>query len=516
MLRKILLVAWLALAACSPVVTNAQSPAAAPYLVLISLDACRPEYLALASLPHLQELMNSGVTYTDAWVGALVSNTPPGHTEMATGSFPNHNGILSFTWKNSETGETTDPTTLNAINQGEMDGIVAASGVPTLAGLVKAQSPDATVVAISSHKFYAAQGLGIGPSDYIIYAKNAPKQKSTKGKPTPTPERGYEPPAGSLIPAAIVGHEPPADVMNDRRLNVVAANPGDDNNFAINAALVLFEKYRPRALLVNLPATDEQGHKTGGIIAPDIMRQVMVTTDAGIGKLMDAYKAAGIFEQTLWIVTADHGMTPNTYEIDPQTIRNIAKQAGVPGGGLQAYLRNPAQAPKLAEAIAKTGVDGIVGAYAKVKVGDHYEYQSAPATKATLAPALNDAYLYLLSTYVGATSHDLVLTTKENYASKGQYPPNTHGGHGEINWADQHIPLIISGPGIKRGASSSAPARLVDLLPTIAREMNLSATGMDGVPLADALTNPQASDVSAQNAVAARLAPLRDALKQQK
>jgi hypothetical protein len=37
---------------------------------------------------------------------------------------------------------------------------------------------------------------------------------------------------------------------------------------------------------------------------------------------------------------------------------------------------------------------------------------------------------------------------------------------------------------------------------------------MDGVPLADALLNPSAADVTAQNEITTRLAPLRDALRQ--
>ncbi len=485
----------------------------AQYLVLISIDACRPEYLELAPLPRLQELRERGVTYSDAWVGSLLSNTPPGHTEMATGAFPNHNGILSFTWKNSETGALTDPTSLEAINNGEMARIVAQAGVPTLAGLIKAQTPDAKVAAVSAHKYYAAQGLGMGPTDYILYAKRVPKVAAKSKQPTPTPDRAYEPAEGSVVPVALKGHEPSPDVLNDKRLNVTYTKPGDENGFAINAALVLFEKYKPRGLLINLPETDGLGHKTGGILAPDQFRELMLATDAHIGRLIDAYRAAGIFDQTLWIITADHGMVPNSHVIDPKTLREIARQAGVQGGGgMNVYLPKPAQAPQLVEALAKKSVDGVLGLYAKVKRGDQWFYQPAPTTQANISPALNDAYLYLLGTYAGVTSHDAVVMLKENWVI-GTDKPNTKGEHGSVTWGNQHIPLIISGPGIKPGAVSNAPARLVDLAPTIARGMNLAMTGMDGVSLADAFSAPQAADVNAQNAVTSKLAPLRDALK---
>lgn len=509
----------------NPTPTSNLPPSASPtsgarYLVLISLDACRPEYLDLAPLPNLKSLMDSGVAYTDAWVGALVSNTPPGHTEMSTGTLPNHNGILSFSWTDSDTGQRIDPTTLEAINNGEMARIVQQSGVPTIAGLVKAQTPEARVVAVSSQKFYAAQGLGMGPTDYIVYSTRPAKAQS-KGKQTPTPEaeRGVEGSEQALSAAALKGREPPAGVLNDPRLHVEVKNPGDENTFAINAALVLFEKYKPRALLINLPATDEYGHQTGGIIAPDTMRQVMLTTDEGIGKLIAAYKAAGIFDQTLWVITADHGMIPNTHEIDPQALRKVARDAGNKKGNVQVpygHLGNPSNAMTLAEAVAKSGIPGIVGTYAKVKVSGHYEYQPAPTTKAALSPALNDAYLYLLDSFVGSTSPDLVTMTAENTLVGNEKKPGKHGSHGEVTWGDQHIPLILSGPGIRRGATSSAPARLVDILPTIARVMGWPTTGMDGIVLADALANPQAADVSAQKANTEKVAPLRDALKASK
>jgi arylsulfatase A-like enzyme len=81
-------------------------------------------------------------------------------------------------------------------------------------------------------------------------------------------------------------------------------------------------------------------------------------------------------------------------------------------------------------------------------------------------------------------------------------------------WGNQHIPLIISGPGIQRGVTSNAPARIVDLAPTIARVLGFPLKGFDGVPLADALDNVSADDLTAQNAVTLKLAPLRDAFKQ--
>src|SRR6266536_73639 len=69
------------------------------YLVLLVLDGARPDYFRLASTPNLHWLMARGTTYTQAFVGQLMANTPPGHASIGTGLFPSHHGIPDFAWK---------------------------------------------------------------------------------------------------------------------------------------------------------------------------------------------------------------------------------------------------------------------------------------------------------------------------------------------------------------------------------------------------------------------------------
>jgi arylsulfatase A-like enzyme len=125
---------------------------------------------------------------------------------------------------------------------------------------------------------------------------------------------------------------------------------------------------------------------------------------------------------------------------------------------------------------------------------------------------LNKAYLYLLSTFAGPNSPDIAVASNLNILAQNE-TLNKGGKHSAMNWADQHIPLIFSGPGVVQEITSPSPARLVDILPTIARLMNLSAGQMDGVVLSDALISPQPLEIQAQAQINAQLSPLRDALK---
>ena len=500
----------------SPTSTNSPSPniitpIQPDYLVLISLDACRPEYLDLAPLPHLRELMDSGMIYREAWVGALVSNTPPGHVEISTGTLPKHNGILSFGWRDPVTGNPIKPTTLEAINRGELARIVAEHGVPTLATLYKALYPDRVVAAVSAQKFYAAQGLGMGSTDYILYAK----QQAGEDLETNLPQKSPSLIATEvLVPTALTGHEPPAAVMQDPRLRVPVETPGDENAFVLQAALVLWETVQPGALLLNLPATDEYGHRTGGICDPATMRQVMETTDEALGQLIDAYRQAGLFDRTLWVITADHGMIPNAQQIDPQQVKDLAHQAGIRGqvGWPYCTLDDTSQAATWAETLAQGGISGVRGAFAKEQNDDAFRYQPSSSTQTHLAAEQIAAYQYLLDSFVGPESPDVVVITAEN-TLEGTAPLSSRGAHGEVTWGDQHIPLILAGPGVLQG-TSDAPARLVDMLPTLSRLIGFPTEGMDGVVLADTLRYPNPTDISRQQDYTEQVAPLQQALRE--
>lgn len=64
-----------------PITVGAASGSStAKYLCLIVLDAGRPDYITknIKSLPNVQKLMKAGRWYNRAWVGDLMSITPPG------------------------------------------------------------------------------------------------------------------------------------------------------------------------------------------------------------------------------------------------------------------------------------------------------------------------------------------------------------------------------------------------------------------------------------------------------
>jgi hypothetical protein len=312
------------------------------------------------------------------------------------------------------------------------------------------------------------------------------------------------------------GRVPDNVVLRDPRVNFNPQPEGGENVFALRLAKVLAETYQPRALLLNLAGTDLIGHSKGGLNDPDSLRPALVATDKALGELMDAYRQAGIFDQTLWVVTADHGMTPKGNVIVPAELYNtigFTFQDGEQSFLPEVRLMDHGKAKLLAGQIANIQWPGITGAYYRTDDGDGYRYQPASATQAALPADLNATYLYLLGTFAGPYSPDVVVTTSGTTAFDKQRP-SPGGSHNMINWADQHILIGFSGPGIAQGVESGSPARPVDLLPTIARLMALPAPDADGSVLADALAAPSPEEQMRQQALNAELAPMRDALAQ--
>jgi arylsulfatase A-like enzyme len=74
------------------------------------------------------------------------------------------------------------------------------------------------------------------------------------------------------------------------------------------------------------------------------------------------------------------------------------------------------------------------------------------------------------------------------------------------------VPLVIKGPGVKRGVLSDFPARLMDVAPTVLTLLGIQPTNMDGVVLADALIAPTRAQENAQDALTPALTAYQRAI----
>ncbi|HEX6506521.1 MAG TPA: alkaline phosphatase family protein, partial [Chloroflexota bacterium] len=216
------------------------------YLVVLVLDGARPDYLNLGPLPHLDALRSRGVQYDRAFAGILESETPTGHATLSTGSTPARDGMLGFNWVTNDNNAVRlfDP---NTVRQGAMEHVMQQAGAATIASLFKARYPKAKAIAVSGHKYYAADPLGGPNADYIMYY--APDSKN------------------HYVPTAIPGHVPPASILNAPGLSTATTTlpAGQEDTLAVKLAVTSFKQVHQRVTLINLPEFDwPLGHVDGG------------------------------------------------------------------------------------------------------------------------------------------------------------------------------------------------------------------------------------------------------------
>ncbi|GAC1320242.1 MAG: hypothetical protein NVS2B16_08390 [Chloroflexota bacterium] len=469
------------------------------YLVVLVLDGARPDYFHLTRLPHMDALRQQGIEYDRAWAGILESETPSGHATLTTGSTPARDGLLGFNWITSvnDAVRLFDPKIVRA---GGIEKVMQQAGAPTIAGLFKKRYPRAKVVAVSGHKYYAADPLGGPNADYILY---------------------YEPDAKNhYVPTAIPGHVPPASVLNAPGLSWSSTTmpPGGEDSIAVKLALHTFSKVHQQVTMINLPEFDwPLGHVDGadGTRARVLMRSF----DRDLGHIEDAYRKAGVLDRTLFVITADHGMAPLQYQIPDAVLDTAVTRAGTTeteatystAGYL--WLQDVTKAQAVADNIVSAREKHVQSVYYKVvgKSGDTYVRDAG----LSVSPAVDRANQTLLQSFLGGNAPAVVAfcTERASFVTKGA--ETWKGNHGGGAWESQHLPLIFAGAGVTSAGVSHAPARLEDVAPTALTIMDVKTTGMQGTPLADAMQNASSRQTDAQVTLNKALSPVVDALRAQ-
>jgi len=472
-----------------------------PYLVLFVLDGARPDYFNVPGIPHIRALMKHGTQYTNAFAGILESETPTGHASISSGSNPSADGILSFAWANE------DNTTVNLfdpanIRNGQMERILHNAPAPSIAGLVHAADPSAEVVALGGHKYYADDALGGPSANVIMYYQGTPK-----GKFAPTFVPGHAPPPAVLQAPGLIGKSTTLPI-------------GTEDHLAMTLARSTFAQMHERVMLMNVPEFDwPLGHVDGGNRDPKDVKVLMQGFDRDLGKLEDMYRKAGILDNTVFVITADHGFAPIDHHLNATDIEKAAEASGTSivsdtfhTAGYM-WLKDGTRSARAAENIARLQNPYIQSVYFKTFVnGGGYRYLRASGPDLFRTGGVEAANQYLLNSFDGPAGPDIVVLFTEQSVAETGGAASWKGDHGGAAWESQHLPLIISGPGVRAGITSQFPARLEDIAPTVLSVMGVPHTGMQGVPLADAVVRASVAERKAQQVKNAQLQPVVQAL----
>jgi predicted AlkP superfamily pyrophosphatase or phosphodiesterase len=393
----------------------------ARHAVIVFIDGGHPELYTAETTPHIAALARVGARFARAEVG-FPSDSMPGILGPLTGAPPRVTGVPYDVYFDRSVGDRIEMTEEIHVPAGKQPHHFLR--VPTLFEAAKERGLKTAFV--SKHVGYEVLQ---GPSGKGVDQLALPELAEFKGTPAAFDAANF-----ALLRGWLAKGE--ADIAG-----IYATAP----NYVM---------------------------KEFGLAAPETLASVHAI-DAEIGRIVETLREAGRYDDTVIVVTSDHG--------NSETPRAIAKSGEVSVSGLLA-----ANGIK----VAHVTYDNVAIVY----LAD--PQQKEAATALLLAPEAKERLgidrllerdeLVRLAAFADEQMPDFVVLCRPDVVYT-KLPAKKKMEHGGLNEADRRVPLVIAGPGIKPGVAIEAPAATNSIGPTLAKLLGLRLPAATAPVLADAL-----------------------------
>jgi predicted AlkP superfamily pyrophosphatase or phosphodiesterase len=413
---------------------------------MISVDGLVPYYYVAPAqfglkVPNLVRMKLEGA-YADGVEGIYPSVTYPAHTTLVSGVRPAKHGIV----QNRIFEAPTEPQTRDWY-------------------FFSKDLKSETLWTLSKKAGLVTAGVGWPVTVGAELDQNVPEIFDPKESP-PSPRRSLQYVTPGLI-AKAAGSIPADDTTTDGRRTAMAE--------------FMIKTYKPNLLLVHLVELDSAHHRFGPY-TPEAA-PVAERLDGYIGRIVEATRAAGIFEKTTFFIVSDHGFASVEKKFEPNVVLVKEKlitldSSGKPtdwkaaawpaGGSCAIVLRDPADK----ETAAK-----VAQVFERYRMSEGKPINRVlNRTEVERMGAIPQAELMLDAS--PGFAFDEAFTGPEIHESK-----NYKGTHGHLpSRVDMRSSLIIYGAGARAGAKM-AVARMIDIAPSAAAILGLSFSDAEGVPI---------------------------------
>ena len=404
----------------------------AKHVIFVTIDGLRPDFYLDSEwhTPNLRALMKDGA-YAKGVNSVFPSMTYPSHTTIVTGVQPAKHGIF-------------------------YNNMFTPDGAQ--------QQPywqDSSIHVKTIWKAAKEKGMTVA-SLYWPVSANAPVDYNIPdiGSLGDTVREQYSLPQGFY-----------AEVKKEVFGGVDKIDAGKNQNVAKIAAYVI-QKSKPGLMTIHLFSVDHAEHVTGRQGAE--VQEAVADADEAVGIIMDALKAAGIWENTVLFIGGDHGfydvkktVSPNVWlkkagMMDDLKSGDWKAQFNTSGGSAYLYLKDPSDKATV------TKVKALLNAQPD-SVKQYYRIISKEQlTKGGFNP--NVAFAI-------TGEHDAAFSS----ASTGEALKGGKGGtHGHFpDTKNIRTGLVAHGPGIRKGAVIEE-MNLRDMTPVIVKLLGLSFPQVDG------------------------------------
>ena len=267
-----------------------------------------------------------------------------------------------------------------------------------------------------------------------------------------------------------------------KRIN--EGKPMRDFMYAQLAALTI-QKFRPHLLMLHLMTVDSAQHSYGRNSQEAYW--ALNDSDHRVRDVVDAVAAAGLTDQTTFVVTTDHGFYNYKKTINLNVLlrkEGLLKSLGSKVSSAQAYAMAEGGACFL-YVLDQANRDSIIAALKpKLQAMEGVAYVTDKASDVGHVTASEDP-----------REPDLFLSAKDGYSFTDSLADNTEinvietvkGAHGHLpSEAGLGGSFVITGKGIKSGVVLNA-VRNVDVAPTMARLLGIEMKSADGKVIQEAL-----------------------------
>jgi hypothetical protein len=539
---RVMLVAVVVVAALLAAAAPALATHRPTRVMIVVMDQMQPGYAKQFNMKNVLWLQDHGVTFPKAYVGDMASETVVSHNVMVSGLLPKHMGWSDEAFRDVDNllgyGENAVITT-GDLGYADYVKLIENMDYPKIGDYLHAKFPGKKVVCVGE-KPYQIESMTASSADIAVRLGS---RQSTPLPPLPGKWRG---PAGVSVPTYIslpadgrfyissdtlydsyeTTSTPPAWLYpEDGRMTPGFAGHEGGDSWVADATTAIMDNEDWSGIFVNFGAIDKIGHMWGGGSVDtqgnyhwdptSILNQVHMPfiakhADEQLGKLIAKLKALHEFNDTLIVVTADHGSTHAEHfnginALDAGSATNWYAGTWFPGYGSDAHIPNtspgsPALKPlldtgnvafsyqstaietwlidragakKREDAAVMEKLPGVIATY--IKNGDRYQlFSSLPTMTAAERVWWMAHGQELVDTMCFSGSADLVglLADKTSYG--------VYGDHGGAQKDVQSIPMAWYMPGLKH-AVSMTPLRLVDIMPTMLNALGIKPTErMDG------------------------------------
>jgi arylsulfatase A-like enzyme len=481
----------------------------AEHVVVVVWDGMRPDYVTAQNTPTLHALATRG-TFFKRHHSSYVTSTEVNGAAIATGMFPNHDGIMGntqyrpeLTWLSPYGTENFD-----AIRRGDLltDGhYLEAATLPEIlqqAGFRTITAGAKPVVLLHDR---APRTSGAAQTNSILLFRGQTLPRSVMQSLVDIPEIGPFP------------KEPNADTTRGKVVKWLRSAQNEVFLFlygrprtpplarAIDRwttrALVhgLWKDGLPKYSLLWLSEPDASQHQAG--VGSENAKAGLAQCDKNLALVLKTLQDKGVLDRTDILVVSDHAFS--TINEAPDLI-NPLKRAGFIAGK---QFENPEPGDVMVVNLGGS-IFFYVFAHEEQTIRRLVDYLQGSDFAGVIFSAVPVEGTFSLSqVHLNAArgAPDVVVSThwsreRNEWGAPGLVtaPEGTRGRgtHGSLSPFDLHNTLIAAGPDFKREFASEVPSGNVDVAPTVLAILGVAPpTPTDGRVLTEALTVPELSPV---------------------